>query len=141
VSGVFLARVVDRASGRLVGWASFDHPEGGGEFDLAGRRWRADAADYAQARILRVEAVTVGLSELDDAILELAATPPRGAGEMSNRIRELGLSEMSFYRRLNELLDTEAALASYPLVVNRLRLLRGGYRRWAMGTAEVIVNG
>jgi hypothetical protein len=61
------------------------------------------------------------LSELDEEILALAATPPRQPGEMDNRIRKLGLGGTAFYARLNTLLDTEAALAAYPMVVNRLR--------------------
>lgn len=139
-SRAFLAQVVDRTSGRFVGWASFDHLSASCEFDLAGRRWRADAAEYHQTLILRVEAVTAGLSELDDAILDLAANPPRDPGETGNRIRELGMSEVTFYRRLNELLDTEAALRAYPLAVNRLRMLRGGRRRWVTGTATMRVT-
>lgn len=68
--------------------------------------------------------VPAGLTELEDAILAVASRAYDRAGELSNRIRELGLTETAFYVRLNRLLDDEAALAAYPVEVNRMRRQR-----------------
>lgn len=62
--------------------------------------------------------------ERDQAILLLADRPPSKPGEMLNRIRDLGMGEMAFYRRLNELLYTERALAGFPVTVPRLSRIR-----------------
>ena len=86
------------------------------------------------------DVAAAGLSELDDAILALAAAPPAQPGEMNNRIRELGMTEVAFYRRLAGLIDTEAALAAYPVAVNRLRRIRTTNRRWALGEATMVVT-
>jgi hypothetical protein len=73
------------------------------------------------------------LTEQDRKILALAARDDVGAGEMTNLIREMGLTEIRYYQRLNALLDTEAALAAFPVAVNRLRRLRGGRVRVLRG--------
>lgn len=74
-----------------------------------------------------------GLDFVDIAMLELerrAAAERMPAGVKANRVRDLGLTEIGYYRRLNVLIDSEAALAQYPVEVNRLRRLRdGGLRR------------
>jgi len=65
------------------------------------------------------------LSEQDRAILALEAALPGLGGEKERRAREeLGLSATAYYQRLNALLDRAAALAVYPVVVNRLRRIR-----------------
>lgn len=65
----------------------------------------------------------MALTDNDVAVLELAGrTLPEG--DMLNAIRDLGFSEVYFYRKLNWLIDQEMTLAAYPVLVNRLRRLR-----------------
>ena len=63
------------------------------------------------------------LSEGELAVLRLADRGLSG-GELTNAIRDLGHSEVGFFRKLNWLLDTERALAAHPVLVNRLRRIR-----------------
>lgn len=76
------------------------------------------------------------LTEQDTAILTLASDTPADPGEMLNRIRRLGLTEITFYQRLNRLLDTEAALAAFPITVNRLRRLRAANTHHRLGLSR-----
>ncbi len=73
------------------------------------------------------------LSGADRAVLELAFEDGLGAGQMRNRIRQLGMSEIGYYQRLNVLLETEKALAAYPIQVRYLRSLREGRSRVILG--------
>ena len=53
-----------------------------------------------------------------------------GAGSKERAIRdEFDLSATRYYQQLNALLDTQAALAHNPLLVNRLLRLRAARRR------------
>lgn len=65
----------------------------------------------------------VELTDTDRAVLELAG---RGLapGLMANAIAGLEIAEFRFYQLLNQLLDTQAAEAAYPVLVHRLRRLR-----------------
>ncbi|AOT25778.1 helix-turn-helix DNA binding protein [Mycobacterium phage Tortellini] len=68
------------------------------------------------------------LTEQERAILDLErrwwATP----GGKEEAIRTLGWSPVRYYRRLNQLIESEAALMYDAVVVNRLRRIarRGG---------------
>jgi hypothetical protein len=65
------------------------------------------------------------LNEHDRRILDLEAQRWDTAGGKEQAIRDrLGMSPVRFYQRLNQLLDTEQALAVDPLMVNRLRRIR-----------------
>ncbi len=43
------------------------------------------------------------------------------AGGKEDEIRELGLTPVRYYQKLNQLITTEAAVAYEPLTANRLR--------------------
>jgi hypothetical protein len=65
------------------------------------------------------------LSDADKALLELEARRFRQPGRKVAAIDEkLGLSEVRYYQRLNQLIDDPEALAYSPVLVNRLRRLR-----------------
>lgn len=65
------------------------------------------------------------LTDRDSAILELEAQRFDTAGGKEQAIRDrLGITPVRYYQRLNQLLDTEAALAAQPVMVNRLRRIR-----------------
>lgn len=60
-------------------------------------------------------------------MLDLAGERWNYAGSLEQRVRdEFGISLTRFYQRVNQLIDTEEALAYAPITVNRLRRLRGG---------------
>lgn len=74
------------------------------------------------------------MTELDVAVLNLEAQHWRHQGTKEAAITaRTGLSAVRYYQVLNRLIDTPAALAHSPLVVNRLRRLReqGVRRRWS----------
>ncbi|MCX5215656.1 DUF3263 domain-containing protein [Kitasatospora sp. NBC_00240] len=79
-------------------------------------------------------AVPLVLGEREAAILLLeqrfwARSAPTSAGPKEAAIRaELGITPTRYYQLLNGLLDTERALASYPVMVNRLRAVRDDRR-------------
>jgi hypothetical protein len=65
------------------------------------------------------------LSDADKALLELESRRFRQSGRKVAAIEEqLGLSEVRYYQRLNQLIDDPEALAYSPVLVNRLRRLR-----------------
>lgn len=67
------------------------------------------------------------LTDLDRRILEFESAAPRGLGAKEEAIRAtLDLSPVRYHQRLNALVDTPAALASFPVLVNRLRRVREG---------------
>lgn len=63
------------------------------------------------------------LADDDRRVLELAV---RGLapGAMANAIRDLGTTQLAYYRQLNRILETEAAAAAYPAQVRLLRAAR-----------------
>lgn len=66
-----------------------------------------------------------GLSARDREILTFERQAWRFAGAKETEIRELfGMTTTQYYQRLNQLLDSEAALAADPLLVKRLRRQR-----------------
>lgn len=68
------------------------------------------------------------LTDQDRAILDIEAYTWKHVGLKEQAILdETGLSPTRYYQRLNALVDTEAALAHAPLLVNRLKRVR--YRR------------
>ncbi|MGH9095395.1 MAG: DUF3263 domain-containing protein [Acidimicrobiales bacterium] len=72
----------------------------------------------------------MGLSERDRAILDLERTWWTEPGSKQDAIRSrLGLSPTRYYQVLDGLLDTSDAEGYDPLVVKRLRRLRGLRRR------------
>ena len=63
----------------------------------------------------------------DLALLDFEARAPRSLGAKEEAIRrELGLSPMRYFQRLNALLDSPDALAARPQLVRRLQRLRDG---------------
>ena len=64
------------------------------------------------------------LSDDDKALLELEAQRFRQSGHKVAAIVKLGLTEVRYYQRLNQLIDDPEALAYSPVVVNRVRRLR-----------------
>lgn len=66
-----------------------------------------------------------GLTARDREILAFERQAWRYAGAKEQEIRELfGMTTTQYHQRLNQLLDTEAALAADPLLVKRLRRQR-----------------
>lgn len=60
-------------------------------------------------------------------MLDLAGARWNYPGNLEQMIRdEFGISLTRFYQRVNQLIDTEEALAYAPVTVNRLRRLRAG---------------
>jgi hypothetical protein len=63
-------------------------------------------------------------------ILDFEAGTFGGAGSKEQAIRgRFGLGATNYYQQLNALLDSEAALAHNPVLVNRLRRLRARNQR------------
>ena len=57
--------------------------------------------------------------------MDFTQRAPRAAGVKEEAIRkELGMSPVRYYRRLNILLDYAPAMQEYPLLVKRLRRVR-----------------
>jgi hypothetical protein len=61
------------------------------------------------------------LPDTDRQVLELAVRTDIGPGLMANLIRELGMTEPAYYRRLLRILETAAAAAAYPVQVRLLK--------------------
>lgn len=71
------------------------------------------------------DAQAEGLSARDREILAFERQAWRYAGAKEQEIRELfGMTTTQYHQRLNQLLDSEAALAADPLLVKRLRRQR-----------------
>ena len=67
------------------------------------------------------------MTEDEKRMLDLAGQRWNYPGSLEQRVRdEFGISLTRFWQRVNQLVDTEEALAYAPLTVNRLRRLRGG---------------
>jgi hypothetical protein len=67
------------------------------------------------------------LSERDILVLQIMKAHPRSQGVRERVARErLGLTGTAFHQLANAIIDTEAALAHDPLLVNGLRRLREG---------------
>lgn len=65
------------------------------------------------------------LGELDAAILEFAEHAPRSAGVREEAVRrELGISPVRYYQRLNVLVENPEARRRHPLLIGRLERLR-----------------
>nr|WP_250305169.1 DUF3263 domain-containing protein [Streptomyces sp. A 4/2] len=85
----------------------------------------------------RAEGISVArlaLSERDSALLDFEhghwpRSTPAAPGPKEAAIRqELGISPTRYYQLLNGLLDSEAALARHPVMINRLRAVRESRR-------------
>lgn len=62
------------------------------------------------------------LTDEDIAILTMEARWwPTAGGKEAAIVDELGVPAVKYYRRLSQLINTEAALAFDPITVNRLR--------------------
>ena len=69
------------------------------------------------------------ISEIETAMLEFEATAPRSVGAKEVAIRErFKMSPVRYHQRLNALLDSPAALAAEPVLVNRLLRVRDARR-------------
>ncbi|QSL99797.1 helix-turn-helix DNA-binding domain protein [Gordonia phage ODay] len=65
------------------------------------------------------------MTDEERRMLDLAGQRWNYAGSLEQRVRDdFGISLTRFYQRVNQLIDTEEALAYSPVVVNRLRRLR-----------------
>lgn len=65
------------------------------------------------------------LSEQDLILLDFAGRAPRGLGAREEAIRrELSMSPVRYYQRLNMLIDDAEALAARPQLVRRLQRIR-----------------
>lgn len=65
------------------------------------------------------------LTDADKALLDLEAQRFRQAGhKVAAIVKQLGLTEVRYYQRLNQLIEDPEALAYAPVVVNRVRRLR-----------------
>ncbi|MDY3126980.1 MAG: DUF3263 domain-containing protein [Corynebacterium sp.] len=61
------------------------------------------------------------LPESDRLLLDFEARAPRSIALKEAAIRaELGLSPVRYFQRLNQIIETKAALAHNPVLVNRL---------------------
>lgn len=71
-----------------------------------------------------------GLATDDAQMLDFEATWWKYQGSKESTIREeFGISSTRYYQRLNQLLDSEAALAYNPMLVKRLRRMRSSRQR------------
>ncbi|AKK04018.1 DUF3263 domain-containing protein [Corynebacterium epidermidicanis] len=65
------------------------------------------------------------LTDLDRDLLRFEQSAPRNIGLKEERIRrELGMSPLRYYHRLNLLIDAPAAASEFPQLTARLRRLR-----------------
>jgi len=72
------------------------------------------------------------LTDTERAVLHLEKHRWRNEGTKEAAIRdELGISATRFYQLLNVVIDSLAALAAEPVLVNRVRRLRDARRRRA----------
>jgi hypothetical protein len=69
------------------------------------------------------------LTDTDRAILDLEAKWFATSGGKDEAIRALGLTPVTYYRKLNLLIDRTAALTYNPVVVHRLLRLRSATHR------------
>jgi hypothetical protein len=70
------------------------------------------------------------MTDDEKRMLDLAGERWNYAGNLGQTVRdEFGISLTRFWQRVNQLIDTEEALAYSPVVVNRLRRLRTPRRR------------
>lgn len=82
------------------------------------------APDAADTRVTEDEQPGA-LGELDMAILEFAEHAPRTAGIREEAVRrQLGISPVRYYQRLNVLVDHPEARRLHPLLIGRLARLR-----------------
>ncbi|MDP5227765.1 MULTISPECIES: DUF3263 domain-containing protein [Arthrobacter] len=80
------------------------------------------------------------LSERDRKILEFERSWWKYSGAKEQAIKELfGLSATHYYQQLNQVIDSQAALAHDPMLVKRLRRLRTSRHR--ARTARRLGNG
>ncbi len=88
------------------------------------------AAAHADEAPTPAEAVPAGLSETEAQILAFERQWWKYAGAKETAIRELfDMSATRYYQVLNQLLDSEAALAADPMLVKRLRRMRSARQR------------
>ncbi|HSP59510.1 MAG TPA: DUF3263 domain-containing protein [Ornithinimicrobium sp.] len=78
----------------------------------------------------RVNDVETGLSERDRQILDFEHQWWKYAGSKEEAVKELfDLSPTRYYQLLNQLIDSESALAHDPLLIKRLRRQRASRQR------------
>lgn len=71
-----------------------------------------------------------GLTDVEKAMLALEQQRWNYSGAKEQTIRDLfNVSATRYYSKLNDLIDTEAAMAHDPLTVKRLRRLREARQR------------
>ncbi|MGP6174679.1 DUF3263 domain-containing protein [Corynebacterium sp. A21] len=65
------------------------------------------------------------LADFDARLLTFESGAPRSLGAKEEAIRrELGISPVRYYQRLNLLIDAPAAMAAHPVLMARLRRIR-----------------
>jgi hypothetical protein len=78
-----------------------------------------------------------GLTDVERAIIDLERTWWQASGRKDVAVRErLGLSPSRYYAFLNQLLEKPEAMDYDPLLVRRLRRVRGQRRRARIGGAS-----
>ncbi|MFU8853292.1 DUF3263 domain-containing protein [Micromonospora sp. SL1-18] len=98
--------------------------------DLTGAVPASDAAPAPGAASAGSAERPGGLTERDQRILAFEQQWWKHAGAKEQAIRDtFGLSATRYYQLLNALLDHPAALAAEPLLIGRLRRLRGARAR------------
>ncbi|GAA4414675.1 DUF3263 domain-containing protein [Georgenia halophila] len=84
---------------------------------------------HAHAERTKVDPAA-GLSEIETEILGFERQWWKYAGAKETAIRELfDMSATRYYQVLNQLIDSEAALAADPMLVKRLRRMRANRQR------------
>jgi hypothetical protein len=90
----------------------------------------AAAAHAKVDATVREAGATPGLTETEAAVLAFERQWWKYAGAKETAIRELfDMSATRYYQVLNQLLDSEAALAADPMLVKRLRRMRSSRQR------------
>jgi hypothetical protein len=108
-----------------MGFDPYDSPEDGVPSDSSVETAKVEESVEA----LRVE-VTTTLSDRDRHILEFERQWWKYAGAKEQAIRDLfELSGTRYYQILNGLIDGPAALAYDPMLIKRLRRMRGERQR------------
>ncbi|MGD7001509.1 DUF3263 domain-containing protein [Corynebacterium halotolerans] len=78
------------------------------------------------------------LDDFDARLLDFEEHAPRSLGAKEEAIRkQLGISPVRYYQRLNLLIDAPAAMAEHPVLTARLRRIRDQREQERQGAREV----
>lgn len=131
-AGIVRARLIEAIEARrpeaaAVVHAAHDAAPEGEPFDYIGTLIAALPVADRPTASLTASVAPAELSDDDRAMLALEreAAGRMPAGTKAERVRALGYTHIGYYQRLNTLIDTRAALAAEPVLVQRLRRFRG----------------